>query len=277
MIVWVQLPGSPRKEWLIAERAPNYSTGNSYVVIAPQGIGKTVLSQQAFADVARSWNKHRVLRVEAALLEEDLTRDLVSICTVLSGLGPTWHLDRRIGCDRAEQVRYLADDDRPASGEPPTHSSGDSERRVLEAGEWLQRLTTSLPSILLKPLSVDQVRGAFRDAGLNPPQNESLLKVLRIPFLLSLYARITTPPDLPLEASGEVTAFQVVEKFWSMRVCTRAKDTASLEHLTGRPLRRGLPRNIWPREPEKGSWPSRTRITTYWFKIGSRCCCTKAS
>jgi hypothetical protein len=72
----------------------------------------------------------------------------------------------------------------------------------------------------LKPLSVDQVRGAFRDAGLKPPQNESLLKVLRTPFLLSLYAHIATPSDLPLEASGEVTAFQVVEKFWSMRVCT---------------------------------------------------------
>ena len=218
-IVWAQLPESPRKEWPISERAPNYSIWNSHVVIAPQGIGKTVLSQQAFADVAKAWNKHRVLRVEAALLEEDLTRDLVLICTVLSGLGPTWiSIDGLDAIERSRSGIWQTTIDRLLAN-PRLIILVTAREEVLEAGEWLQRLTTSLPSVLLKPLSVDQVRGAFRKAGLNPPQNESLLKVLRIPFLLSLYARITTPSDLPLEASGEVTAFQVVEKFWSMRVC----------------------------------------------------------
>ncbi len=218
-IVWARLPNSPRKEWTIAERAPNYSTQDSHVVVAPQGIGKTVLSQQAFVHVAKSWNKHRVLRVEAALLEEAETRDLVSVCTVLSGLGPTWlSIDGLDAIERSRSGIWQTTIDRLLAN-PRLTLLMTAREEVLEAGEWLQRLTTSLPSVLLKPLSVDEVRKAFQDAGLNPPQNESLLKVLRIPFLLSLYARIATPSELPLEASGEVTAFQVVEKFWSMRVC----------------------------------------------------------
>jgi len=218
-IVWARLPRSPRKEWPIAERASNYSIRNSNVVIAAQGIGKTVLSHQAFAEVAKAWNKHRVLRVEAALLEEDLTSDLVSICTVLSGLGPTWlSVDELDAIERSKSGIWKSTIDRLLAN-PHLILMVTAREEVLEAGEWLQRLTTSLPSVHLKPLSVDQVREAFRDAGLKPPQNESLIKVLRIPFLLSLYARITTPSDLPLDASGEVTAFQVVEKFWSMRVC----------------------------------------------------------
>lgn len=218
-IVWARLPESPRKEWPIAQRAPHYSTRKSQVVIAPQGIGKTVLSQQAFAQVAREWNKHRVLRVDAALLEEDLTKDLVSICTVLSGLGLTWlSIDGLDAIERSKSGIWQTTIDRLLVN-PRLVLLVTAREEVLEAGEWLQRLTTSLPSLLLKRLSVDQVRDAFTEAALNPPRNESLLKVLRIPFLLSLYARIATPSDLPLEASGEVTAFQVVEKFWSMRVC----------------------------------------------------------
>jgi hypothetical protein len=217
-IVWAQLPGSPKKEWPISQRAPQYLTRKSQVVIAPQGIGKTVLSQQAFAQIATEWNKHRVLRVDAALLEEDLTNDLLSICTVLSGLGATWlSVDGLDAIERSRSVIWQTTIDRILAN-PRIVLLLTAREEVLEAGEWLQRLTTSLPSLLLKPLSVDQVRDAFTEAALNPPRNESLLKVLRIPFLLSLYARIATPSDLPLEDSGEVTAFQVVEKFWSMRV-----------------------------------------------------------
>jgi hypothetical protein len=219
-IVWVQLPESPTKEWPIAQRAPEYSTRKSQVVIASQGVGKTVLSQQAFAQVGREWNKHRVLRVDAALLEEDLTNDLLSICTVLSGLGPTWlAVDGLDAIDRSRSVIWRTTIDRILAN-PCIVLLVMAREEVLEAGEWLQTLTMRLPSLLLKPLSVDQVRDAFTEVMLNPPRNESLLKVLRNPFLLSLYARIATPLDLPLEDSGEVTAFQVVEKFWSMRVRT---------------------------------------------------------
>jgi hypothetical protein len=146
-IVWAQVPGSPRKEWLIAERTPDYSTANSCVVIAPQGIGKTVLSQQAFADIARSWNKHRVLRVEAALLEEDLTRDLLSICTVLSGLGPTWiSIDGLDAIERSSSGIWQTTIDRLLAN-PRLILLVTAREEVLEAAEWLQRLTTSLPSV----------------------------------------------------------------------------------------------------------------------------------
>ena len=94
-----------------------------------------------------------------------------------------------------------------------------AREEVLEAAEWLQHLTTSLPSLRLEPLTILQVHQAFQAVGLKPPSNESLLQVLRNPFLLFLYARIVTHLDVPLETSGEVTAFQVVKEFWSRRVC----------------------------------------------------------
>ena len=89
-IIWDQLPGRPSKEWSIAERLPSYSTRRSHVIIAQQGVGKTVLSQQAYLESGAENEKHRVLRVDAALLEDELRTGLLSFCTVLSGLGRTW-------------------------------------------------------------------------------------------------------------------------------------------------------------------------------------------
>jgi len=230
-IVWDQLPGSPRKEWSIVERLPNYSTRRSHVVIAQQGVGKTVLSQQAFLHLGTESNKHRVLRLDAALLEDGLRRDLLSICTVLSGLGTTWlAIDGLDAIERSDYPIWQTTIDRLLAN-PRLVLLVTAREEVLEAGEWLQKLTTTLPSLHLEPLSVDQVRQAFQQAGLNPPRNESLLKVLRIPFLLSLDARIVTPSDVPLETSGEVTAFRVVQEFWSRRVCAPSEG----HRLVGKP------------------------------------------
>ena len=70
--------------------------------------------------------------------------------------------------------------------------------------------------------------------------NREAYDALQNPFLLSLYANIVTPEDMPLAESGEVTAFLVVEDFWKRRVrgVSDGQRAVGLSELSQEPKRK---------------------------------------
>lgn len=219
-IVWTQLPDRHVTKWELHERIPHHSRAQSAVIVARQGVGKTVCSYQAFAAAAEAIEKHRVLRVEAELLQGDELSSLEAICTLLSGLGPTWlAIDGLDAISRRDAKTWQGIVDRLLII-PNLTVLFTAREEVIEAGEWLQVLLSRLPNIPLVPIDARDVALAFTAAGMRSPTDPDLIEVLRNPFVLSLYARIATLSDMPLEGSGEITAFRVVETFWSRRVRT---------------------------------------------------------
>lgn len=217
-VIWDRLPGKPEKVWPLKERVPGYSASASRAVIAQQGIGKSVLSQQAFKESAYRGDKHRTILLDVELIEDELAMHLLPFCTMLSGLGPCW-----IGIDGLDLISQSSRKSWQRTidrllGLPNLVLLVTAREEVLEAGEWLQRLTAGLQRINLRRLERQEIEREFKRVGLPVPGNASLIEVLRNPFLLSLYARIVTVEDLPLESSGEVTAFRIVEEVWNRRV-----------------------------------------------------------
>ncbi len=229
-INWDCISNSPKTMWTMQERLPTFTTRVTGVVTAQQGFGKTVLSLQAFHEAARTTDAHRVLRVNAELLEEELLGDLVAICTVLCGLGPTWLAVYGLDAiDRSKHGRWQNTLDRLLRI-PTLTLLVTARAEVVEAHEWLQQLTSALPTYALDRLDLGQVVKAFTDAGLRQPTNQSLLEALRNPFLLWMYAKIATPSDMPLTASGEVTAFRIFGTFWSRRVIASSMGARVVGH-----------------------------------------------
>ena len=218
LVRWVGLSGKPTKKWTLAERIPSHSPGQSCIVVAAMGVGKTVASQMAFDEAAGQRHPGRVLRVEARALDADDLDAIVRLCCMLCGVGPTWlaidGLDEISNTLRTPWERSLID----LTALPDLTLFATVRREVLAAREWIADVAAPLARVDMFPLSAPQVKVAFTDAGLPEPSNVRLVEALRNPFLLSLYAGIVTPDDMPLAESGEVTAFRVVDEFWKRKV-----------------------------------------------------------
>lgn len=218
LVRWVGLPDKPTKSWTLAERIPSHTPGESCLVVAPMGIGKTVASQMAFVEAAGQRHPGRVLRVEARTLDADDLDALVRLCCMLCGVGPTWlaidGLDEISNTLRIPWERSLGE----LTALPALTLFATVRREVLAAREWIADVAAPLTRVEMLPLTATQVKAAFTHADLPEPSNARLVEALRNPFLLSLYADIVTPGDMPLAESGEVTAFLVVDEFWKRRV-----------------------------------------------------------
>jgi hypothetical protein len=218
LVRWVGLPDKPTKKWTLAERIPAHTPGQSCLVVAAMGIGKTVASQMAFVEAAGQRHPGRVLRVEARTLDAVDLDALVRLCCVLCGVGPTWlaidGLDEISNTLRTPWERSLGE----LTALPALTLFATVRREVLAAREWIANVAAPLARVEMLPLTDAQVKAAFTDANLPEPSNARLVEALRNPFLLSLYADIVTPEDMPLAESGEVTAFLVVDEFWKRRV-----------------------------------------------------------
>jgi hypothetical protein len=218
LVRWVWLPDVPTERWTLAERIPAHTPGQSCLVVAAMGIGKTVASQMAFVEAAKQRHPGRVLRVEARTLDAVDLDALVRLCCVLCGVGPTWlaidGLDEISNTLRTPWERSLGE----LTALPDLTLFATVRREVLAAREWIANVAASLDRVEMLPLTAAQVRAAFTAAGMPEPSNVRLVEALRNPFLLSLYAEIVTPEDMPLAESGEVTAFLVVDEFWKRRV-----------------------------------------------------------
>ncbi len=217
-IEWRNLPGTPVTGWTLAERVPAYDTHRSACLLAEMGNGKTVASQLSFEQQAAQGHPNRTLRIEARSLDDAHLDALLRLCCMLCGVGPTWlaidGLDEASHPMREHWIRVLS----TLVSLPNLTILVTIRREVFTVHEWLAEAVTLLPKVDLQPLSTQQVEQAFANVGLPVPNNAQLLAVLRNPFLLSLYADIITPADMPLAQSGEVTAFRVIGEFWSRRV-----------------------------------------------------------
>lgn len=218
LVKWIGLPDQPTTKWTLAERVPEYVSGRSCLVVAAMGVGKTVASQMAFADEAGKLHRGRVLRVEARTLEGEDLDALVRLACMLCGVGPTW-----LAIDGLDEISHvLRTPWERALGElaalPNLTLFVTVRREVLAAREWLGNMAAPLARIEIQRLEPTQVKAAFAGVKLPEPTNVRLVEALQNPFLLSLYANIVTPTDMPLAESGEVPAFLVVDEFWKRRV-----------------------------------------------------------
>jgi hypothetical protein len=217
LVRWNQLPGKPTTRWELANRLGDYPSG-SITLVAGMGVGKTVGSQLAAEKEATQRASARVLRLEARLLDEAHLDTLVQLACLLAGVGPTWigidGLDEVPSTLRATWGRTLG----ALNSLPNVTLFVTVRREVLAVQNWLQDLLASLQRVTMEALAPGQVQKAFADVGLPVPQNEPLIRVLQNPFLLSLYADIVTPEDMPLATGGNATAFRVLEEFWTRRV-----------------------------------------------------------
>ncbi|MEX2119726.1 MAG: hypothetical protein WD847_09035 [Pirellulales bacterium] len=218
LVQWSRLAGRPTTRWTLAERAPEYSPGQSYLIVAGMGVGKTVTSQMAFDEEAGRRHPGRVLRVESRTLDRDGLEAVVRLACMLCGVGPTW-----LALDGLDEVSHeLRKDWERALGAltalPNLALLVTVRREVLAVREWLGNATSPLTRVDILPLEPRQVEAAFGEVGLPVPTNPRLVQVLQNPFLLSLYADVVTPDDMPLAESGEVTAFRVIDEFWKRRV-----------------------------------------------------------
>lgn len=217
-IVWRNLAGAPVTRWTLAERIPSYETDRSGCLLADMGIGKTVASQLSFDLQATQGHPSRTLRVEVRGLDEPHLDALLRLCCMLCGMGSTWlaidGLDEALHRMREQWIRALS----TLVSLPNLTLLVTARREVFTVHEWLAEALSLLPKLYLQPLSIPQVEQSFSTIGLPVPRNGRLVAVLRNPFLLSLYADIITPADMPLAESGEVTAFRVIHEFWQRRV-----------------------------------------------------------
>jgi len=218
VVVWERLENTPKTEWPLSERLPFLNLQRSCIIVGAQGTGKTTTSIQILREQSIDRDRHHVLWLDAALVRPAWIPQLPAFLSVLCGLSPTWlaidGLDR-IGHEKKEAWQDCLN---RLLTLPNLIVNITAREEVLVAGEWLQRLTTSLPYVTLRRLDALQVRNAFRRVGLPEPTSNELLEVLRNTFLLSLYAKIASSEDLPLGVSGRVTAFQVIREFWQRRV-----------------------------------------------------------
>lgn len=215
-IRWKRLAGEPVKVWPLDERLPGFD-GSACMVTASIGGGKSVTGQQALAsELTRGRNPHHALLVEAHEADDRTIAAILRLACVLCGLAPTW-----LCIDGLDEVRNeWREAWRLLLGRllrlPRLSLVVTARQEVVTAHSWLQDIGLSVRE--LPVLTEAQVRAAFQEVNLPPPANPSLLRVLRTPLLLSLYAAVVTGEDLPLAESGEVTAFQVIEIFWDRTV-----------------------------------------------------------
>jgi hypothetical protein len=159
-----------------------------------------------------------VLRVEPSLLGAEEAAGLLTLVCILCGLAPTWlvldGLDE-IRLDRREEWMALID---RLLHIPNLTLLLTARQAVVDAHPWLKRLADSLAQKEIQPLTSEQIKYEFTRVGLPVPGNTSLMRVLRIPLLLSLYASVVTRGDMPLAESGQVTIFQVIEELWRRTV-----------------------------------------------------------
>ncbi|MGB2987019.1 MAG: hypothetical protein WBE26_14195, partial [Phycisphaerae bacterium] len=187
------------------------------------GIGKTSTTWQAFDEQSRHLDPHHVLRFDAAALGPDKLGILPRLCCVLAGVGATW-----IAIDGLDEIDT---DSRSAWRStlstlvrlPRVTLVVAVREEVLAAYDWLQQLVSGFRQVELLPLTPEQVQAAFRRVGLLAPRSLSLLTCLQNAFLFSLYARMARPNELPLETSGEVTGFQIIERYWERRVLAESQ------------------------------------------------------
>jgi hypothetical protein len=126
-----------------------------------------------------------VLWVDAGVFRPEWVRRLPGYLAILCGLSLTWiAVD---GLDRVERNyrRDWEDCLRRLITVPNAVVLTTAREEVLTAGEWLQRMTSSLRPLRLEPLTIGQVRAVFRNAGFVEPVSNDLLKVLRNPFLFN--------------------------------------------------------------------------------------------
>ncbi|HEX4129569.1 MAG TPA: hypothetical protein VHZ24_05965 [Pirellulales bacterium] len=217
-IVWRNLEGAPVTGWTLAERIPDYQAGRSGCLLADMGNGKTVASQLSFELQAAQNHPSRTLRVEVRSLDEPHLDALLRLVCMLCGVGSTWlaidGLDEAPQRMREQWIRVLG----ALVALPNLTLLVTVRREVFTAQEWLADAVAALPRLPLQPLATQQVQQSFAAVGLPVPSNGRLVEVLRNPFLLSLYADIITPAEMPLAESGEVTAFRVLDEFWQRRV-----------------------------------------------------------
>ncbi|ADB18094.1 hypothetical protein Psta_3431 [Pirellula staleyi DSM 6068] len=217
-IVWRNLPGNPVTRWSLSERAPTYDSSRSECFVANMGCGKTVASQLAFDEEAKWRHASRTLRVEARALGQVQVDSLLQLSCLLCGLGPTWlaidGLDEIPSSLSQQWIRVLA----ALTDLPNLTVLVTVRREVLAIQEWLETAIAPLHKVDLELLSISQVEQSFSEVKLPVPKNPQLIDALRNLYLLSLYADIVGPTDMPLAQSGEVTAFQVIEMFWQRRV-----------------------------------------------------------
>jgi hypothetical protein len=202
-IRWISLPGRPSTTWRLDERIPDYEPDRSCLIVAGMGIGKTVANQQAFEVEGRRKDPRRVLRVEARVLDHEALSALQRLVCLLAGVAPTW-----LSIDGLDEVPIgLTGLWEQAISTfaclPKVTLLATVRSEVFAARPWLKDCTEGLERLAMGQLEPSAVEKAFQDVGLPVPENKRLIAALRNPLLLSLYADIVTPQDMPLVESGQ--------------------------------------------------------------------------
>lgn len=219
-IKWARLPNAPEKKWSLQERLPEFDSRQSCLLVASTGNGKTTSCQQVFQLQLEDRRPIHVLWFDAGTVSAETAKSLPMLCLLLCGVAPTW-----IAIDGIDQIpRDKSDIWREALDRmqsiPQLTMLISVRSEVVGIEKWMQKLSASLGESHLGPLSEEQIDNAFQDkeVQLPTPANPSLRSCLRNPFLFSVYARTVNADDMPLEDSGEVEAFNVIEEFWRQRV-----------------------------------------------------------
>ena len=222
-IIWQCLPQQPTKTWPLTERLPGLAADTSTVITADTGVGKTATSWQLFDARKEDHEAHHILRFDAGDLEDNDVRSLPRFLCILCGVARTWIVIDGLDEITPSSVTRWRQTVNRLLGLPRCTVIITVRTEVLSAHDWMQQLTDPLSHATLPRLSIEQVADAFHDADMPVPESEALLQCLRNSFLLSLYARMATPTDLPLRTSGEVTGFHVIEVYWKRRVVAESQ------------------------------------------------------
>ena len=211
------------KVWPIEERLPSWHPGQSCVVAAKTGAGKTTSSLQMYLAQALRMNRHHVLRVEVANVDGNVVNLLPQLCRILSGVSATWLVIDGFDLIETPMKPAWCQSLSQFLNTPNLTVVITARREVLVAHGWMQELLDPLFKTPLGELTERQVAAAFEEVDLRVPTNRALLDLLKNAFLFRIYADAVSEDELPLADHGEVTAFDIVEAYWNRRVIAESQ------------------------------------------------------
>ena len=217
-IRWDNINQAPSRLWGIEERLPAFNIHQSTLVQGSTGVGKSTFLRQIGKLQAQSKGNLFTLHFDCSAMSVEMVNVLPALCAALSSINSTW-----IGLDELDQIaeknfqvwrncfsrlQQLA--------QLTILTSLRSE--IVDLHDWIQSLASSLGSKIIAPLTIPQVLAEFEAVGLPTPKNKSLLKLLRNPFLFSVFAKTLESSESLFDNDTDVSAFRIIEEFWHRRV-----------------------------------------------------------
>jgi len=169
-IEWRRLSPAQQKSWPLEERLKGIDKHVRCMVAGTQGVGKTVTTLQACQNEKAKRNPYHVFWIQAEeVTDSQKVKALPDLCLILAGIAPVWlAID---GLDEIEDYDGWRECLSLLVRVPDLTLVISARKEVLAVDQRLGRIVEPFTELELQELEEHQVREAFADVGLTPPQN----------------------------------------------------------------------------------------------------------